>query len=182
MLVVLRPALATSGHETVIPWRGREFVTCLGARFHPRFMKKRVMSLLKVKKHCTSATGIAQCSSRLRSVYLWPWAPKLLNTFQNYFGSMTHSSSDLNSLSTAQREEIFPSIDLKFICNLLQWSILIFSSPWENRGKKKKKKEMAAPFLFMFSVIINICIQSPSYKQNNPTLQSLMPAPLLHSL
>lgn len=41
---------------------------------------------------------------------------------------------------------------------------------------------MAVLLLFMVSVIINICIQSPSYKQNNPTLQSLMPVPLLHSL
>lgn len=51
---------------------------------------------------------------------------------------MTHSSSDLNSLSTAQCEEIFPSVDLKFICNVLQGSTLIFSSPWENRGEKKR--------------------------------------------
>lgn len=55
-----------------------------------------------------------------------------------------------------------------------------FSLPVGNSGEKKK--EMAAPVLFMFSVIINICIQSPLYKQNNPTLQSLVPGPLLHSL
>lgn len=55
-----------------------------------------------------------------------------------------------------------------------------FSLPVGNSGGGGE--EMAAPVLFMFSVIINICIQSPSYKQNNPTLQSLVPGPLLHSL
>lgn len=38
-------------------------MTCLGARFHPRFVKKKcVMSLLKVKKPGTPATGITEDS------------------------------------------------------------------------------------------------------------------------
>lgn len=65
----------------------------------------------------------------LRPDYLGPWGSKLLNTFENYFGCLTHSSHYLNSLSTVQREETFPSIDLKFICNLFQWNTLVFLFP-----------------------------------------------------
>lgn len=93
---------------------------------------------------------------------------------------MTNSRSDLNRLPRMQCEEIFSAIEVKFMCSQLQWRTLIASSPWGGGGEGEKKREIAALVLFMFTVIINICIQSPSYKQNKPTLQSLMPElPLL---
>ena len=140
MLVVLWPALATSGHEIVIPWRGRECVTGLGARFHPRFMKKKcVMFLLKAKKHCTPATGIIQCSS-VWDLTICDHEP------QNYWillktalGLWPTAAVILTACLTLQCEEIFPSIDLKFICNLLQWSTLIFLFPLGKQWVKKKR-------------------------------------------
>lgn len=168
MLVVLCPTLATSGHQTVIPW---EFLTCLGAKFHPRSIKKHAVPFLSVRKG--SATGIIQCFSvwDLSSCYCEPQNHWIL--WKTY-----DQLQEWSQQTTVQHEEIFLSIDLRFMCSLLQWSTLI-ASPF---GKEGGKRGMAALILFMFSVIINICIWSPSYKQNNPTLQSLLPGLLLHLL
>lgn len=142
---------------------GREFVTSLGVGFHPRFMKKYVMSLLKVMKHCTCATGNIVTAFDHEPQNYWIFLKTVL-------GLWPTAAVILTICPQCHMKKYFFLLTQNLYATYFNEAHLFFSFCWEN----SEGEEMAVPVLFMLSVIINISIQSPSYKQNNPTLQSLI--------